>query len=435
MMQRRPATSETTTAMAPFELGRAEWAALPDLGVPAILAKIDTGARTSALHADQIEIYQTLVGPRVRFVVHPVTGRRDVKRDCDAPLIARRWITSSSGRRELRCVVSTLVEIGGRRWPLEISLTNRGRMRYRMLLGRRAILDGMVVLPRRTCRQIPIGYGVYGEASITKLSRPMKSTEADTPRRLRIGLIGEGPLGTAWQALADAALARGHVVERIDVHSCRLLKTEGRLRIESGGRIISQMDAVIAMGTPGMGSFLPSVVRHAELGGAAALNGSGALTGLLDFTRAIQTLWHAQIPTTLGILTASTSRTDTFCAGARRAKKVSGLVVDGKIVASGLLEDASAEPAAKPGFAKLPLEANERRLMIRTARALELGAVRIDLVRLKNRKLAVIGIDASPSLMVFAKFTKSNSAFAIVTALERRVERKIQAARASHAAR
>ena len=93
-MQRHPVNSANSlTHLELFTLGSVEWAALPDLDVPAILAKIDTGARTSALHAESIVVYQAPDGPRVRFVLTPVAGRRDIKRHCDAPLIARRWMS------------------------------------------------------------------------------------------------------------------------------------------------------------------------------------------------------------------------------------------------------------------------------------------------------------------------------------------------------
>ena len=155
-----------------FELGSAEWAALPDLGVPAILARIDTGARTSALHASAIEVYAGADGQRVRFTVHPVTGRKSIARSCDAPLVARRWVASSNGTRELRCVVRTSVRIGARSWPIEVTLADRRSMRYPMLLGRTAILADMVVLPSRPSLQPVIGHEVYDKRPRAKRPSP-----------------------------------------------------------------------------------------------------------------------------------------------------------------------------------------------------------------------------------------------------------------------
>lgn len=436
MMQRRPLNSEAVATTVTFELGGAEWAALPSLGVPAILARIDTGARTSALHADQIEIYQTPEGPRVRFVVHPVTGRRDITRKCDAPLIARRWIASSNGARELRCVVSTLVEIGERRWLAEMTLTNRGRMRYRMLLGRRAILDDMVVVPRRGNRQRTIGYGIYDEAVSLHPSRQIASMAIETPKQLRIGLIGEGPIGKVWQMLVDTALARGHVVERIDVRSCRLLHNDGHPRIECSGRIVAHLDAAIALGTPNAGAFFLGVLRHAQLAGAVPLNDAEALAAVFDPSRMLQMLWAAQIPTLVDALPASASRPEASSRGARHHKRLSGFVVDGEIVACAWLKtaDLTADDTSPP-FVNATAKVPERRLMLRAARTLGLGAGRIDVLRLKNREPVVAGADASASLLGFAKTAKFDPALVLITALEKRAGETALATRAVHADR
>ena len=122
-----------------FELGWEEWAALPEIGVPAILAKTDTGALTSALHAYAIEPFGALERPLVRFIVQPWPSRPDVEVVCSAPLIDRREVTSSNGESELRYVIRTLLQVGERSWPIDVTLTNRGGMRYSMLLGRRAL--------------------------------------------------------------------------------------------------------------------------------------------------------------------------------------------------------------------------------------------------------------------------------------------------------
>lgn len=119
--------------------GWREWVALPDLGVPAIKAKLDTGARTSALHAERIQRFTERGEPWVRFVVHPLQGTVRPEFECTAPLVDHRKVTNSGGASELRLVISSCLEIGGESWPIEVTLTSRRSMIFRMLLGRSAI--------------------------------------------------------------------------------------------------------------------------------------------------------------------------------------------------------------------------------------------------------------------------------------------------------
>ncbi len=127
-------------------IGWREWLALPELGVPAIKAKIDTGARTSALHTFVIEPYLDRGRSMVRFGVHPLQRRRDVELFCRAEVVDRRAVTSSNGQRETRYVIRTPMELAGRRWPVELTLTNRDTLNFRMLLGRTA-LQGVFIDP------------------------------------------------------------------------------------------------------------------------------------------------------------------------------------------------------------------------------------------------------------------------------------------------
>jgi ribosomal protein S6--L-glutamate ligase len=149
---------------APLILGWEEWVALPELGLPAIKAKVDTGARTSALHAAFIEPFGASRLERVRFGVHPIPRRDDVEIVCAARVVDRRQVTSSNGEREFRYVIATPVRIGDRQWGIEVTLTNRDTMSYRMLLGRQAIGRGILVDPGASFRQPRLRYGLYGAA-------------------------------------------------------------------------------------------------------------------------------------------------------------------------------------------------------------------------------------------------------------------------------
>ena len=133
-------------------LGWREWVALPALGIESIKAKIDTGARTSALHAYKITLFEEDGKRRVRFFVHPVQRHKLPEVECVADVADERLVTSSSGHREHRVVIRTLLEVGGASWPIEITLTDRDVMSFRMLLGRQALRRRVLIDPGRSFR-------------------------------------------------------------------------------------------------------------------------------------------------------------------------------------------------------------------------------------------------------------------------------------------
>ncbi|WP_116085051.1 RimK/LysX family protein [Tropicimonas sp. IMCC34011] len=126
-----------TRPTTPTVIGWRERAGLPDLGIPELIAKIDTGARTSAIHATRIVPFERDGEAWVRFHV-PHAGLPRAF-DCEAVLLDRREITNTSGSPELRHVISTGLVIAGRRWKIELSLAHRGGMRHPIILGRTAI--------------------------------------------------------------------------------------------------------------------------------------------------------------------------------------------------------------------------------------------------------------------------------------------------------
>lgn len=130
--------------------GWREWVGLPALGVEAMKAKLDTGARTSAVHAYDVEQFRARGRDRVRFVLHPM--QRDAKSEvaAEAWVLDRREVRSSSGHSTTRWVIETTLQLGSASWPIELTLASRDQMGFRLLLGRQALRGRVLVDPGRS---------------------------------------------------------------------------------------------------------------------------------------------------------------------------------------------------------------------------------------------------------------------------------------------
>lgn len=131
-------------------IGWREWVDLPQLGIGRMKAKIDTGARTSALHAWDIEPFEIDGAPWVRFNLHPIQRNNHTVISCEAAVTDRRFVRNTGGKQEMRYVIETGVTLGNVSWTIELTLTNRDKMGFRLLLGRTAVKNRFLINPGRS---------------------------------------------------------------------------------------------------------------------------------------------------------------------------------------------------------------------------------------------------------------------------------------------
>lgn len=149
-------------------IGSREWVSLPGLGLAAVKAKVDTGARTSALHAFRIEIFSERGKRHARFFVHPMQRRSDLAVECVAPVVDSRIVSDSGGHRERRWVIEVEFNAGGFSSLIEVTLANRETMSYRMLLGRSALGHFLIDPSRSFMLGKPVAAAKIGKTSRKK---------------------------------------------------------------------------------------------------------------------------------------------------------------------------------------------------------------------------------------------------------------------------
>lgn len=383
-----------------FILGWEEWVALPDLGLPAIRAKVDTGARTSALHAALIEPFGTRDNPMVRFVVHPRRGRTVPEIVCTAPIAGKREVTSSNGESEMRYVIVTSIAVGGETWPIEVTLTNRETMSSRMLIGRQAIRADMFVDAAGSFRQPKLSYKLYGK----------RRREQPETRALRFCLLTRQPEAPSVRRLAAAAAARGHVVDTIELSGPVRFDLSGPMPgLEIGGRQIAHYDVIVPRIGGGTAESA-AVVRQLELMGGVSLNPARALDQLRNRYALAQALARARIPMVPELALAAG---EPALPGARR---LHFLVIGKEAVA--VMDVSGAEPRA---IERRELAA-ERKLAQRAAAALELGIAAIDVAGEEDAP-SIAAVSALPLLSRFESVTGADAARLVIEAGEQLMRR------------
>ena len=443
--------------------GWEEWVSLPDLGLPAISAKVDTGARTSALHADDIEVFGSDTKPKVRFSVHPIPGRQDLAIACSAPVLDRREVTSSNGEREMRYVIGTTLAVNNQAWPIEVTLTNRQSMTSRMLLGRQALAEHISIAPTERHLQPELSFDVYHSAQVRKVA---------PNRALRIAILSRED-NYSTRRLVQTGEERGHGVEVIDTTRCYIAINALAPEVYYDGVRLPRFDAVIPRIGASITPYGTAVIRQFETIGTYCVNGSEGISASRDKLQAHQVLARHKIgmPTTAfaaspkdtgnliglvgtaplivkllestqgkGVVLAETKKAAESVISAFRGlranflvqdfvKEAAGedircLVVDGKVVAS-------VRRKAQPGefrsnlhqggvAERVRITRQEREAAVRAARAFRLGMAGVDLLRSEEGP-KVLEVNSSPGLEGIEKATSKDIAGVLYNAIERRV--------------
>ena len=444
--------------------GWEEWVALPDLGLPAIKAKVDTGARTSALHAHDIEVFGPAAKPKVRFNVHPIAGRDDIVITCSAPLVDRREVTSSNGESEQRFVISSTLTVADQQWPIEITLTNRAGMNSRMLLGRQALADHITISATERRLQPELSYDVYHDATVRRTA---------PQRALRIAVLSRED-NYSTRRLVEVGETRGHTVEVIDTTRCYMAINAMAPEVHYDGKRLPRYDAVIPRIGASVTPYGTAVIRQFETIGTYCVNGSAGITASRDKLHAHQVLASKRIgmPTTAfaaspkdtsnlmalvgtaplivkllestqgkGVVLAETKKAAESVIDAFRGLKANFLVQDfvkeaagedirclviaGKVVAAMKRTGADGDFRSnlhRGGSAKVVrISKEERETAVRAARAFGLGKAGVDLLRSESGP-KVLEVNSSPGFEGIEKATGKDIVGKLYDEIEARVK-------------
>lgn len=407
----------------PFVLGWEEWLALPELGLPAIKAKVDTGARTSALAASSIEEIGSEERPKVRFVVRPIPGRDDLEIACIADVIDRRDVTSSNGETERRYVIRSTASMGGREWPIDITLANRSTMSYRMLLGRQAVKADMFVDPATSFRQPQLSYRSYGHVL---RSEPAK-------RALTIALLSRRPENASNRRLVRQAELRGHAMPVIDRRRLSLYIAAKEPAILMNGLPLEAIDAVVFRAGKSPSPFSLAIVRQMEVMGTLALNSADALTKSGDALVARQLLAGAGVavpevavnPKDLTKASGGVEHVLADSLGAFGAVPVLRFAVVGGRALGAIERNAATALDARPEWYATSRSvaelADARKLAEQASRTFSLGLAAVDIV-LSRAGPYVVDLTANVSLSQFERLTGVSLAEAVIVHIERTAE-------------
>jgi len=449
-------------------LGSEEWCTLPELGIPSIKARVDSGAKTSALHAKNIAPFIKEDHNWVKFDINPIQNNVKTIIHCEAPLVDKRIVKSSSGFREQRYVIQTALEIGNSKWVIEMTLTNRDSMGFRMLLGREAMSGRVLVDPEQQY--------LLGQTSTDNLKEVYKNAVKKSSG-LRIGLLASNPELYSNKRIMEAGEMRGHEMHFLNIKECYMKLDAKTPEIHyRGGIILNQFDAIIPRIRPSITFYGCALTRQFEALNVFCLNSSTAITQSRDKLFSLQLLLQSgiDIPTTgfanspldtndlikmvggtplivkllegtqgKGVVLAETKKAAESVINAFKSlnanilvqefiKEANGkdlrlFVVDGKVVATIQREAMPGEFRANihlGGTASvIKPTPEEKKIAIRATKAMDLKVAGVDIIRSTKGPL-LLEVNSSPGLEGIEGATNKDIAGEMILAIEKNFKLK-----------
>lgn len=447
-------------------IGSEEWCVFKELGVPAIKARVDSGAKTSSIQATNLKIVNKGAQEWVKFEVNPLQENRSIAINCEARLIDRRMVKSSSGISEERLVVRTPVTMGDNTFDIELTLANRDTMEFRMLLGREALTDRYIVNPA-------VNYQIqeFTDEEVTEKYKPYYKEKTG----LKIALLASNPNLYSNKRLMEAAEARGHEIVFLNVEQAYMKLDAHSPEIRyRGGNILKDFDAVIPRIKPAVTFYGCAVIRQFNNLGVYCQNSAESITQSRDklFASQLFSKNDIHIPITgfakspmdtkdlikmvngapliikllestqgKGVVLAETNKAAESVINAFKSvntnilvqefiKEANGqdircFVVNGKVVASMQRQAEKGEFRAnihqggKASMIKITQE--EKKLALKASKALNLAVAGVDIIR-SNKGPLLLEVNSSPGLEGIENATGKDIANEMIKAIERKLK-------------
>ncbi|AOW21098.1 30S ribosomal protein S6--L-glutamate ligase [Urechidicola croceus] len=451
--------------MEKITIGSEEWCALSELKIHAIKVRVDSGAKTSSIHAINISTFKKNGEKWVRYEILPIQNNRRINIHCESKVCDTRTVKSSTGISEKRFVIKTPLTIGENTWEIEVTLANRDSMGYRMLLGREAMIDRMIIDPSQQTL-----IKSYSPSEINTIYKVNKKQESG----LKIGLLASNPELYSNKRLIEAGEERGHQMHFLNVqHSYIKMDADTPEIHYRGGNIINGLDAIIPRIKPSVTFYGCALIRQFDSIGAYVLNNAEAITQSRDKLHSSQIFSKngIQIPTTgfanspldtkevismvngapliikllestqgKGVVLAETNKAAESVINAFKSLKTNILVqefikeaggrdlrcfvIDGKVVASIERVATKGEFRAnihQGGTANIvKITSEEKKLAIKAAKVLNLDVAGVDLIR-SNKGPLLLEVNSSPGLEGIEQATGKDIASMMIAAIEKKI--------------